>query len=166
MPGHAQYTLGPVTCIDNVVDNARVGYHQMASYFLNLRWRRRAENEKPKSNFQLRVDSRNVRECTCLETHIPRNGHTLCRQNATITHFVKFVTTVFSLCMAAPVGCHCHCQSRTHRGIEQTVKTNSSLGNFGCLRQKLPIRKYPVVSVTLLCVRELIVEQNIPLALL
>ena len=35
MPGHAQYTLGPVTCIDNVVDNARVGYHQMASYFLN-----------------------------------------------------------------------------------------------------------------------------------
>ena len=32
MPGHAQYTLGPVTCIDNVVDNARVGYHQMASY--------------------------------------------------------------------------------------------------------------------------------------
>ena len=28
----AQYTLGPVPCIDNVVDNARVGYHQMASY--------------------------------------------------------------------------------------------------------------------------------------
>ena len=27
----AQYTLGPVPCIDNV-DNARVGYHQMASY--------------------------------------------------------------------------------------------------------------------------------------
>ena len=32
MPGHVQYTLGPVPCIDNVVDNARVGYHQMASY--------------------------------------------------------------------------------------------------------------------------------------
>ena len=33
MPGHAQYTLGLVTCIDNVVDNARVRYHQMASIF-------------------------------------------------------------------------------------------------------------------------------------
>ena len=31
MPGHAQYTLGPVPCIGNV-DNARVRYHQMASY--------------------------------------------------------------------------------------------------------------------------------------
>ena len=58
------------------------------------------ENERQKSDFQLRLDSRNVRECTCLETHIPRNGHTLWRQNATITHFVKFVTTVVSLRMA------------------------------------------------------------------
>ena len=99
---HARYTLGPITCIDNV-DNARVGYHQMASYFLNYRWRRRAESEKPKSDFQLRVDSRNVRECTCLETHIPRNGHTLCRHYATIKHFVKFVTTVFSLRMAVGI---------------------------------------------------------------
>ena len=33
MPGHTQYTLGPVTCIDSDVDNAFVGYHQMASYF-------------------------------------------------------------------------------------------------------------------------------------
>ena len=33
MPGHTQYTLGPITCIDNVVDNYRVEYHQMASYF-------------------------------------------------------------------------------------------------------------------------------------
>ena len=24
----------------------------------------------------------------------------------------------------------CNCQSRTHRGIEQTVKTNSSVGEF------------------------------------
>ena len=37
MPGHVQYTLGPVTCIDNVVDNDRVEYHQMASYFKNKR---------------------------------------------------------------------------------------------------------------------------------
>ena len=28
-----QYTLGPVTCIDNVIDNDLVEYHQMASYF-------------------------------------------------------------------------------------------------------------------------------------
>ncbi len=53
------------------------------------------ENEKPKSDFQLRVDGRNVRECTCLETHIQQNGRTLCRQTATITHFVKFVTAFF-----------------------------------------------------------------------
>ena len=33
MPGHAQYTLDLVTCIDDVVDNDRVEYHQMASYF-------------------------------------------------------------------------------------------------------------------------------------
>ena len=39
-----------------------------------------------------------------IETRIPRNGHTLCRQNATITHFVKFVMTVFPLHMAVPVG--------------------------------------------------------------
>ena len=37
-----------------------------------------AENETQKSDFQLRVNhSRNVPECNCLETHIPRNGHTL-----------------------------------------------------------------------------------------
>ena len=110
-----------------------------------------------------------MHECTCLETHIQRNGHTLCRQNATITHFVKFVTTVFSLRMAAPVGIMnlCNCQSRTHRGIEQTVKTNSSVGQFYAPPSKTADSK--VVSVTraevMLCVGELIVEQNIPLAL-
>ena len=78
MPGHVQYTLGPVTCIDNVVDNDLVRYHQMASYFKNKRWRRRPINETQKSDFQLRVNhSRNVRECNYLETHIPQNGHTL-----------------------------------------------------------------------------------------
>ncbi len=125
------------------------------------------ENEKPKSDFQLRVDSRNVHECTCLETHIPRNGHTLCRQNATITHFVKFVTTVFSLRMAVGIMNLCNCQSRTHRGIEQTVKTNSSVGEFYAPPSKTADSK--VVSVTraevMLCVGELIAEQNIPLAL-
>ena len=54
------------------------------------------------------------------------------RQNATITHFVKFVTTVFPLCMAEGIydvshGPH---ESRTHSGIEQTVKTNSSIRQF------------------------------------
>ena len=71
-----------------------------------------------------------MRECTCLETRIPRNGHTLCRQNATITHFVKFVTTVFSLRMAVGIMNLCNCQARTHRGIEQTVKTNLSVREF------------------------------------
>ena len=52
MSGHAQYTLGLVTCIDNVVDNACVGYHQMASYFLKLTMeiqsgKRKAENGLP-----------------------------------------------------------------------------------------------------------------------
>ena len=27
-----------------------------------------------------------MHECNCLETHIPRNSPTLCRQNAAITH--------------------------------------------------------------------------------
>ena len=111
-----------------------------------------------------------MHECTCLETHIPRNGHTLCRQNATITHFVKFVTTVFSLRMAVGIMNLCSCQSRTHRGIEQTVKTNSSVREFYPPPSKTADSK--VVSVTraevMLCVGELIVivEQNIPLALL
>ena len=56
------------------------------------------------------------------------------RQNATITHFVnvKFVTTVFPLCMAEGIydvspGPH---ESQSHHGIEQTVKTNSSIRQF------------------------------------
>ena len=109
-----------------------------------------------------------MHECTCLEIHIPRNGHTLCRQNATITHFVKFVTTAFSLRMAVGIMNLCNCQSRTHRGIEQTVKTNSSVREFYAPPSKTADSK--VVSVTraevILCVSELIVEQNIPLALL
>ena len=37
-----------------------------------------AKKETQKSDFQLRVNhSRNVRECNCLETRIPRNGDTL-----------------------------------------------------------------------------------------
>ena len=90
-----------------------------------------------------------MHECTCLETPIPRNGHTLCRQNATITrtHFVKFVTTVFSLrCMAVGIMNLCNCQSRTHRGIEQTVKTNSSVREFYAPPSKTADSK--VVSVT------------------
>ena len=59
----------------------------------------------------------------------------------------------------------CSCQSRTHRGIEQTVKTNSSFREFYPPPSKTADSK--VVSVTraevMLCVGELIVEQNIPL---
>ena len=61
--------------------------------------------------------------------------------------------------------CHCDCQSWTHRGIEQTVKTNSSVREFCSPLSKTADSK--VVSIThadvMLC--ELIVEQNIPLAL-
>ena len=99
MPGHVQYTLGHVPCIDNVVDNARSrGISPDGVVFLKLTME--TQSGKQKSEIELRVDSRHVRESTCLETQIQRNGHTLCRQNATITHFVKFVTTVFSLRMA------------------------------------------------------------------
>ena len=86
------------------------------------------------------------------------------RQNATITHFVKFVTTVFPLRIAegmlsvTPHGPH---QSRTHRG---TVTTNSSVRQFFAAPSKTANSK--AVSITradvMLC--ELIGEQNIPLA--
>ncbi len=62
----------------------------------------------------------------------------------------------------------CDCQSRTHRGIEQTVKTNSSVREFYTPPSKTADSK--VMNVThaevVLCVNELIVEQNIPLAFL
>ena len=77
----------------------------------------------------------------------------------------KFVTTVFSLRMAVGIMNLRSCQSRTHRGIEQTVKTNSSFSEFYPPPSKTADSK--VVSVTraevMLCVGELIVEQNIPL---
>ena len=76
MPGHTQYTLGPVTCIDNVVDNDRVEYHQMASYFTNMR-RRKTKRRNRTSNFELTTAERCARDCNCFQTHIPRNGHTL-----------------------------------------------------------------------------------------
>ena len=84
-----------------------------------------------------------------------------------ITHFEKFVTTVFPLRIAEGMlsvshGPH---QSRTHRGIEQTVTTNSSVRQFFAALSKTANSK--AVSVTradvMLCVCELIVEQNIPL---
>ena len=71
----------------------------------------------------------------------------------------------FSLRMAVGIMNLCSCQSRTHRGIEQTVKTNSSFREFYPPPSKTADSK--VVSVTraevMLCVGELIVEQNIPL---
>ena len=112
----------------------------MASYF----WRRRAKNENPISDFQLRVDSI-YRE---MAIHWPSE----CDDYA-------FCKVCDQLCI---------CQSRTHRGIEQTVKTNSSVREFYAPPSKTADSK--VVSVTraevILCVSELIVEQNIPLAML
>ena len=106
-----------------------------------------SQSGKQKSYFKLRVDSRNVHECSCLEIHIPRNGHTLCRQNVMITHFVKFVTTVY-------------------RRIEQTVKTNASVREFCAPPSKTADSKVGSVTRAEVMLRELIVEQNIPLALL
>ena len=69
----------------------------MASYFFKLTME--TQSGKRKAEIGLPTSSRQQKRARVL-THIPRNGHTLCRQNATITHFVKFVTTVFSLVMA------------------------------------------------------------------
>ena len=108
-----------------------------------------------------------MRECTCLETHIPRNGHTLCRQNGDDYAFCKVCDDSFFVAHGAT---QCDCQLRTHRGIEQTVKTNSSVREFCAPPSKTADSK--VVSVTraevALCqaLSELIVEPNNPLALL
>ena len=103
-----------------------------------------------------------MRECTCLATHIPRNGHTLCRQNATITHFVKFVMTVFSLRMSVA---DYVIVSHGHIAELNKLNTNSSVREFYAPPSKTADSK--VVSVTraevMLCVSELIVEQNRPI---
>ena len=82
--------------------------------------------------------------------------------------FCKVCDDSFLLRMAVGIMNLCNCQSRTHRGIEQIVKTNSSVREFYAPPSKTADSK--VVSVTraevMLCVGELIVEQNIPLALL
>ena len=133
-----------------------------------------------------------MRECNYLETHIPRNGHTLwpseCDDyaavcdNAAMKRYAPCtvaeeeedyacckITTVFPLRIAEgvlSVTPHDPHQSRTHRGIEQTVTTNSSFRQFFAAPSKTANSK--AVSVTrsradvMLC--ELIVEQNIPLA--
>ena len=89
--------------------------------------------------------------------HCGRQNATIMRQCAImrqqkkkkITHFVKFVTTVFPLRIAEgmllvkPDGPH---QSRTHRGIEQTVTTNSSVRQFFAAPSKTANSK--AVSVT------------------
>ena len=83
-------------------------------------------------------------------------------------HFVKFVTTVFPLRIAegmllsvTPHGPH---QSRTHRGIERTVTTNSSVRQFFAAPSKPANSKAVSVTRADVMLYELIVEQNIPLA--
>ena len=93
--------------------------------------------------------------------HCGRQNATIMRQCAImrqqkkkkkITHFVKFVTTVFlmrihgiaeGMLSVTPHGPH---QSRTHRGIEQTVTTNSSVRQFFAAPSKTANSK--AVSVT------------------
>ena len=55
-------------------------------------------------------------------------------------------------------------QSRTHRGIEQTVTTNSSVRQFFAAPSKTANSKAVSVTRTDVMLCELIVEQNIPLA--
>ena len=74
---------------------------------------------------------------------------------------VFLLRIVEGMLSVTPHGPH---QSRTHRGIEQTVTMNSSVRQFFAAPSKTANSK--AVSVTradvMLC--ELIVEQNIPLA--
>ena len=124
MPGHAQYTLGPVTCIDNVVDNARVGYHQMASYFFKLTMETQCGKRKAEIGLPtLSQQQKRVR------VHLFRDSYTAkwpyivpseCDDYALI--FVNFVTTVFPLRMAVGIimSLSVTVMTRTHRGIEQT----------------------------------------------
>ena len=123
------------------------------------RWRRifkisvRAKNETQKSDFQLWVNhSRNVPECNCLETHIPRHGHTLWPSECDDYAFCQVCDDSFSVahCGANVQLC---CQSRSSRhesrtlhGIEQTVKTNSSIRQFFAAPSKTADSK--AVSVT------------------
>ena len=66
-------------------------------------------------------------ECNCLETHIPRNGHTLWPSECDDYAFCKVCDDSFSVAHSGGnVDSHGPHESRTHRGIEQTVKTNSS----------------------------------------
>ena len=56
MPGHAQYTLGPVTCIDNVVDNARVeGRHILKINDGDAEQKTKSRNRT--SNFELTAET-------------------------------------------------------------------------------------------------------------
>ena len=67
MPGHTQYTLGPVTCIGNVVDNDRVEYHQMASNFF---FKCDGEKLNAEIGLQLRVQQK------CARVQLFRDSHT------------------------------------------------------------------------------------------
>ena len=75
--------------------------------------------------------------------------------------------TVFPLRIAEgvlSVTPHCPHQSRTHRGIEQTVTTNSSVRQFFAAPSKTANSKAASVTRADVMLCELIVEQNIPLA--
>ena len=108
-----------------------------------------------------------MHKCNCLETHIPRNGHTFwpseCNDYAPVCNetlpctvaeeeedyaFCKVCDDSFSVAHSiaegmlsvTPHGPH-QSRTQTHRGIEQTVTTNSSVRQFSRLRRRLPIQK-------------------------
>ena len=116
------------------------------------RWRRRAKHETQKSDFHLRVNhSRNVRECNCLETHIPWNAIHCGRQNVTITHFVKVVTTVFPLHMAEGMSVTVLTSHGHIAELNKLGRRIRLLGNFSRLRRRLPILKQWASLVQVMC---------------
>ena len=102
MPGHAQYTLGPVTCIDNVVD-------------ILLKLTMETPSEKRKGAIGLPAQVQLFRDSYTVKW--PYIVPSECDDYA----FCKVCDDSFSNAHGGEY------QSRAHRGIEQTMKTNSSI---------------------------------------
>ena len=105
-----------------------------------------------------------MRECNCLETHIPRNGHTLWPSECDDYAFCKVCDDSFSI--AHGEGNDVRHESRltdTSR-IEQAVETNLSIRPFLAASSKTADSKPVSVTRAEVVLCELIVEQNISLA--
>ena len=115
------------------------------------RWRRifkisdRAKNETQKSDFQLRVNhSRNMGECHCLETHIPRNWDTLWPSECDDYALCKVCDDSFPLRIAEGMLSVTVLTSHEHGHIAELNKLLRRirlLGHFSWLCRRLPIQK-------------------------